>query len=503
MQAFGIFEGGGAKGLAHVAALAATQHYGIEFRGVAGSSAGAMVAALIAVGHRARSIYDPESDQGLLSRDITRLLGREAWGSWSRLLDDARRTFNRSGVMAGWRRLPCFYRRWRTELRSASRQRGFLSTATFEEEFEKWLQQARKPPTGESRLLFKHLRGLMPLKIIASDLEEEKAIVFSSDTTPDVPVARAVAASIAIPFLFQPVRMEINGKQRTLVDGGLVSNFPAWVFDVERRRSKEFAPLLGFRFVERVSGSPGRESLGRYLRKLMQTSLSGGNEIQIHGIDDLHVFSTEMSVSALDFDLQEDRKRQEYRSAYLQSVNFLLTEVGPKRPVALAATLDKAAAIFRSKCGFSPQHLRTNYFVSTTRETLRIVGSHNMAGDADDRLELDLQCGGTGKCWQTHRPVAVNVGQLRQQPADETGLSKYQWALVRPTLNAILSVPVFDSRKYDEMKDYPDEHKPLLGVLNFDSDDACILHFESSQAVTAAQEAAAMVALALAQKIGD
>ena len=59
MQAFGIFEGGGAKGLAHVGAIAVAQELGVQFVGVAGASAGAIVAALIAVGYAPREVYDP------------------------------------------------------------------------------------------------------------------------------------------------------------------------------------------------------------------------------------------------------------------------------------------------------------------------------------------------------------------------------------------------------------------------------------------------------------
>jgi NTE family protein len=503
MQVYGIFEGGGAKGLAHVAAYAASQQYGIKFAGVAGSSAGAMVAALIAVGHKPRAIFDPDSDHGLLSRDVTLLLGQDAWRGWTELVSDARTKFERRDILTAWLLLPAFYWKWRQLLRTASREQGFLDTAAFETEFEKWLQQVRRPPDGEPKLLFKHLQGLIPLKIVASNLQDQKAVVFSATETPDVPVAKAVAASIAIPFLFKPVRMEVRGKQCILVDGGLVSNFPAWVFDAERRRARTFAPLLGFRFLERVAAPPGRESTIRYLRKLLHTALVGSNDVQTRGIDDLHTLPHEVGVSTLSFELSEETKRKEYQSAHMKAENFLLKEVGPRHPAALAGGMEKAAAIFRNKCGFTLQHLRVNLFVLSPRGTLRIVATHNMEGDADDRLELELDCGGCGECWRSHRPVVVNVKELRQTPVEKTGLTKYQWALVRPTLNAILSVPVFDSRKYDEMTDLPDEHKPLSGVLNFDSDDASIWSFGSSQALAAAQEAAAMVALAIAQKMGD
>jgi len=47
-----IFEGGGAKGIAHVGAYAAADEMRFEFVGVAGASAGAIVASLIAVGFK-------------------------------------------------------------------------------------------------------------------------------------------------------------------------------------------------------------------------------------------------------------------------------------------------------------------------------------------------------------------------------------------------------------------------------------------------------------------
>ncbi len=49
----GVFEGGGAKGAAYIGALTNLQEKGIWFKRVAGSSAGAITAALIAAGYRA------------------------------------------------------------------------------------------------------------------------------------------------------------------------------------------------------------------------------------------------------------------------------------------------------------------------------------------------------------------------------------------------------------------------------------------------------------------
>ena len=51
-----VFEGGGVKGIGLVGAVAATEELNYEFRNVAGTSAGAIVAALVAAGYRASGL---------------------------------------------------------------------------------------------------------------------------------------------------------------------------------------------------------------------------------------------------------------------------------------------------------------------------------------------------------------------------------------------------------------------------------------------------------------
>lgn len=52
----GVFEGGGVKGIAFVGAIAATEDAGYEFENVAGTSAGSIVASVIAAGYSAAEI---------------------------------------------------------------------------------------------------------------------------------------------------------------------------------------------------------------------------------------------------------------------------------------------------------------------------------------------------------------------------------------------------------------------------------------------------------------
>lgn len=64
-------------------------------------------------------------------------------------------------------------------------------------------------------------RGI-DLKITATDVFEHRQVVMSSDTTPDLPVAYAIRASVSIPIVFTPFRM---GDQ-ILVDGALSNHLP-------------------------------------------------------------------------------------------------------------------------------------------------------------------------------------------------------------------------------------------------------------------------------------
>src|SRR5258708_30239476 len=85
---YGIFEGGGAKGLGHIAGLKAVEKNGLSFIGVAGASAGALIAALVAVGYRADELFDPNAPAAnLLTRyGITplSLIGEREWAEFSR-----------------------------------------------------------------------------------------------------------------------------------------------------------------------------------------------------------------------------------------------------------------------------------------------------------------------------------------------------------------------------------------------------------------------------------
>jgi NTE family protein len=73
LRIFVAFEGGGAKGLVHIGALRALEQHGMAFLGLAGTSAGALVAALKATGYSANELLNPASGRTIFDHyyDLT------------------------------------------------------------------------------------------------------------------------------------------------------------------------------------------------------------------------------------------------------------------------------------------------------------------------------------------------------------------------------------------------------------------------------------------------
>jgi len=187
-----VFKGGGAKGLAYAGALGACEVAGIRFSRVAGSSAGAITAALVASGHSATEI--------------------------AALAPVALSTIDKP-----------------TSALLRPRSGSLLSTAKLSAWFDDTLGTAvhgSKPPPDASRVTFAVLYAKFEIElfVVAMDLGSRQPIVFSSELTPDASVTDAVLASSAIPVAFPAVRFVIDDEIHRVVDGGTWANYPAFVF---------------------------------------------------------------------------------------------------------------------------------------------------------------------------------------------------------------------------------------------------------------------------------
>jgi NTE family protein len=238
-QADGVFQGGGVKGIALGGALEEfadstlhPQNYVQEWIQLAGTSAGAIVAAYLACGHSAE-----QTAKLIRETDFTRF---EDWGPGGEILGGAINLALHHGLAHG----RAFHDWFRDQ----------VDNQTFGD-----IEDAGRT-----------------LKLIATDITRREMLVLPdalssyrvSKNEPPIepkrfPVADAVRMSMSIPYFFQPVELIHNetGRPSTIVDGGVLSNFPVWIFDVKDR--DPLRPTFGFKLV-------GGKGVGGGLEKIIR-----------------------------------------------------------------------------------------------------------------------------------------------------------------------------------------------------------------------------------------
>jgi NTE family protein len=293
-----VCEGGGVRGIGLVGAVDALAEAGYRFPRVAGSSAGAIVASLVAalqvagepltgLGEVMRSIdYRKFLDPGLIGR--LPLIG----GGLSLLLSD--------GVYRG---------AYLEQL--VAGLLGELGVRTFGD-----------LRTGEEPEQF-----AWSLVVTASDLSRRRLVRIPWDLDsygidPDgFSVARAVRASSAIPYVFEPVR--VGGA--TWVDGGLLSSFPVELFD----RVGPRWPTFGIRLSARPGIPPthpvhGPVSLGI---AAIETLVSNQDNAYIDDPCTVRrtIFVPANEVSPIDFDITAEQREALYQRGLQAGQQFLKT----------------------------------------------------------------------------------------------------------------------------------------------------------------------------------
>jgi NTE family protein len=229
-----VLEGGGLKGIGLVGAVDALETSGYRFHRVAGTSAGSIVAALLAAGYCGAELADL-----LLETDLRRFAdpsGRVP------LVGPAFTFVTQGGLLAGEA-----FRAWLEEQLAAKGVRTF--------------GDLRERDRGS------HLAGdrRFDLVVTVADLTRGELVylpwdyqrVYGLDPA-EQPVADAVRASISIPFVYEPVELRAaDGTVSTLVDGGVLSNFPIDVFDRTDEKPPRW-PTFGIKIIEPYAGETMR-----------------------------------------------------------------------------------------------------------------------------------------------------------------------------------------------------------------------------------------------------
>lgn len=199
-----VFEGAGIRGIAYVGVLDELQkrHALDSVHRVAGTSAGGIVALLVALRYSPAEVEDVLSQTRIQRFNDGRAL---FFGGISRL----RRQF-------GW-------------------YRG--------EALSRWLGELVERKTGNPNTTFAELSaaGFRDLSVTGTSLTHQNTVIFSENTFPQMRLRDAVRFSCSIPFYFRAVWVDSAGrvfpkpKSKTglqlVVDGGIAANFPLKLFD--------------------------------------------------------------------------------------------------------------------------------------------------------------------------------------------------------------------------------------------------------------------------------
>jgi NTE family protein len=301
-----VFEGGGVKGIGLAGAYSVISERGFRPHGVAGTSAGAIMAALVAAGYSADELaelvrtmpYATFKDRGW--EDRVPLIGREL----SVVLDH--------GVYEGRA-----FHQWIGERLAA---KGITK-------FGQLVDPDADDPAQRYRL-----------RVIASDVTHRRMLVLPNDAghlglDPDeLEIAYAVRMSMSIPFFFEPV-IHTNpktGEDHLIVDGGMLSNFPVWLFDCEGREPRW--PTFGLMLAERDPHAPLAEprtgkrvtSLVDYVKAIAMTMMEAHDRLYLEEADFARSIPIPtMGVGTTEFDITPARAEALYQSGRDAAADFL------------------------------------------------------------------------------------------------------------------------------------------------------------------------------------
>ena len=216
MKIDAVFSGGGVKAFAFVGALESMEENEVQIERVAGTSAGAIVASFLAANYRYQEINKLLAELDLMEfLDPPKLIKILPFTKWLFL-------YFQLGIYKG-------------------------------DKLENWLQ---KQLAEKNVYTFKDINPGY-LRVVVSDLSLGKLVIIPDDLEkiygidPNYfPVSKAVRMSAGFPYFFMPKKLPGKKQKKSIiVDGGLLSNFPLWIF--ENGSGGKSRPILGVK----LSGS--------------------------------------------------------------------------------------------------------------------------------------------------------------------------------------------------------------------------------------------------------
>ena len=479
MKAYAVLDGGGVKGAALAGCLKGAEELHVEFVGYGGTSAGSIVALLASVG------YTPDELLGVMCDELNfdELLDDNGSGLsfWGGLVDEVATVDSLFGAM----RVGLTWLSSRKKIRQALTKRGIYSGERLEAKLREFIVRKHRSLENEVEITFADLTrlGCKPLRVVAANLQTRRGVVMGD--SPDSPtrnVLTAVRASCSYPFLFRPVMLH----RAALVDGGLASNLPVWIFDGERAR--DGFPLVAFDLTTQLAtGGPANNGVKGFLIDMLETALESGDAL-LRGTSSrlMHIeIPIPSDVRTLDFALSPARRRTLYNDGQRETQSFFLKRLGDPQamlsdPVGQLEVVYGDRTVFQTVLAGFAQAVLSAYpnsgairchvmFPHEGGDHFVVVYQCGMDGDPDVDLRLDREAGPPGDAIRTGLPIVSDWAQVRIHP-EASGMIRSQVNKVPLSRRAVASAPVFDLRHAPDLEDGVISGLSLVGVLSIDSD---------------------------------
>ena len=293
-----VFEGGGVKGSGLVGAVAVAEELGYRFVNLAGTSAGAIIAALVAAGYTAQELKVIMDELDYTRFKDTRLAGKIP------IVGAAINLFFKKGVYEG-----DFFHQWIKDLLA---KKGVVTFGDL------IIDEYKDDPAFRYKL-----------QTVCSDISRGQLLVMPRDAAdfggePDkMEVAAAVRMSMSIPYFYKPVKVRTHeGKKSFIVDGGILSNFPIFLLD-DNSLDPEW-PTLGFKLVDPEEGRPhtifGPVTM---LSALFSTMMEAHDARYIKDTDFMRTIPIPtLGVHTTDFEITKEKKEELYQSGIAAARDF-------------------------------------------------------------------------------------------------------------------------------------------------------------------------------------
>lgn len=321
-----IFEGGGVRGVALLGALRCCEDLGIRWKKLAGTSAGSLTAAFLAANF---AIDELEEILSTINYD--------------RILSEKTSPFIFNGDPSNDLQAPL----WMILSLLLTQQLGQYDSDPFRH----WIAKTINPTGIQTFADVKRLDPQRELKVVVSNITHCEMLVLPDDLNPnsqglnseqqdrrqailqqhhlsdyqDFSIAEAVRLSSSIPLFFKPEKL---GKAYIL-DGGLLSNFPLWIYD---RPSGDPLnppqwPTFGFRLIDQNLNPPEINNALDLFTASLRAMANARDRYHLREGDQGRVINIDVSdadVTTTEFSLSSAKKAKLYRLGYKHTKDFFL-----------------------------------------------------------------------------------------------------------------------------------------------------------------------------------